>query len=189
MPGPVTQRSHTRSAVLIASGLYVSGGLTVAGSVVMSTHMTGVQLATGSIKGRHLATAPGVSGDGVIFSAMLGRPSVSTHSAASGTVVEGWTFVAHRAITIRAIGIHFGTAPQGNGPFSIKVLSVPSSGSAVGKAVCSASVGGTKKVLLMSNFSSAPTIPARSAVALAVKAVGATVAGRGGKPTIHYTYN
>jgi hypothetical protein len=164
--------SHESGPLYIASGVYIRGSLRATGGI-----------ATGSVQAKSLATGS----NGPVFSSMLGRPSVTTHTVASGTIVEGWVFVPHRNITVREIGMHFGTGPQG-GLFTLKLHSISSVGTLTSKGLASgvSVAGGAKKVVRFTGLTA--TFPAGNAVGIAVKTVGGTVAGRGGKPTIHYTY-
>jgi len=137
-------------------------------------------IATGGVFARSLAT----TSSGPMFSVVLSR-SVSTHSAASGTILDNWIFTPSRNVAVREISISFGTAAQG-GSFGIKMFSLSAVGTLTSKGVANASVAGGRKVIRFTGLSA--TCNVGRAFGIAVSAVGATAAGRGGKVTLHYTY-
>jgi hypothetical protein len=149
---------------------HLSGPLTVAQGI-----------ATGGVFARSLAT----TSSGPMFSVALSR-SVSTHVAASGAILDNWVFAPSRNIAIREIAILFGTAAQG-GNFGIKMFGFSAAvGTLTSKGVVNTSVAGGRKVIRFTGLS--VTCNTGRAFGIAVSAVGSTAPGRGGKVTLHYTY-
>lgn len=177
MAQPKSGISHTRGSLYLGSALNASGNARIVGTLRIDGGVV-----TGGIYARSLATGS----NGPIFSAGLGRPLGSTHSAASGTII--WSFAPPRNIRVREISLAFpASGPQG-GRFGIKMFTLSVQGTAVSKATASVSIGtGAKSFLRFTSLT--PTCNVGRAFGIAVLSVGGTVAGRGGRAMVHYTYN
>lgn len=210
MAQPKSGNSHTRGSQFIGSGLYVTGVARIAGSVnlagalnvtgaltlgsslQLSTHMTGIQLATGAIKDRHIGTGSA----GVLFSHTLhlqpnSAPTYTGFSFKIAPVVSGQAapgliaMAPNVAITIRGLAFAMGTAPGGTG-LRVQILSIPSSGSVVHKGYVTTKV--SKIAVYKSGLSA--TIPAQNGYGLAINRNGSsTSSGTRLAVTVHYTRN
>lgn len=190
----------------VASGLSVGGVFNVTGQIYPAAHMTGIQIATGAIKVRHMgllsvtAGALATSSVGPMFSMAMGRKSSASwgatdagtlHAAASATYKPWGMLVFDRAITVRGIGIGFGTAPRnagGGAAWQVRLISVPSASLAttIKKSVVTFGIASGRSTLFKGSLSA--TFPARNGLSLRIDKVGTGPAGSGGQPTIHYTY-
>ncbi len=210
MAEPKTGNSHTRGSQFIGSGLYVSGVARVAGavrvggslnvtgalnaaSVVLSTHMTGINLATGSIKARHLATGA----NSFLYSHNLQAApfSYSTSasytpnwkiSALSGQTTPGMKFMPPSvAITVRALGFSLQTAGASASGMRFSIRSIPSSGSQVHKGYIT--IGASKTAVYKSGLTA--TIPAQNAVGICCNLANKTTSsGTQVGVTVYYTH-
>jgi hypothetical protein len=186
MAQPKTGRSHTRSSMYVASGLYVSGNARVVGSI-----NTSAGLATGSVKQRSLGTGS----NGVLYQAHMSLHPFSYSTSASftanlrayavtGKTAPGLKFRAPQvAITVHAIALSFMTAPAG-GNFRISLRSIPSAGAQVHKGYSEAS----GKIAMYFGGLSA-TIPANNAAGICINRAGGSASGTDLNVTVFYTRN
>ena len=164
MSGPLT----------ITNGL-AAGAVTA--NAIGAAAVIGVKLGAGAVTGR----AVGTGGDTPLLQYTL-EAVRGNLSAASGTILQGWSFVApNRATFIREVNGAFGrggSAPQG-GNFRWKMFS-----NGVGKGLAGTSIAGATNAVVAVRGLSA-TLPARSLVGLAVQTIGGTVIGGNCKPTVY----
>jgi hypothetical protein len=209
MAQPKTGNSHLRGSQFIGSGLYVSGvarvagavniggALTVTGALVapslsLSSHMTGIQIASGAIKQRHLGTGSlGPLYHVQLNYAPIHGPSYTTKvnirdiRSETGVCAPGLKFMAPGvAITIRGIAFSFQTAPASTG-LRVGIRSIPSSGAQVHKAYVTTLAA---KIAVYKSGLTA-TIPAQNACGFSINRAGTSASGSNLGLTVYYTLN